>query len=195
MTKEEPTLTTLKIGKTDVFLSDYESGHGKITISNTDYGSYTYYWGAMGDDLASFLLRINESYFSMKLNPHDSGDFSGKLSVRNIRKRLREDFSYELPWYKHLEAQKELREALKSLETAYSGEDFVNRAYALPKTLYCHELDRSDREEFISDVTALMEEPWHYITSSTSNSTLFLQNLLPKIQKEIKKRRKNLVNT
>jgi hypothetical protein len=191
-----PTLTRFRIDSTDIFLDDYGAGKGKITVSDTYEGSFSHFWDAMGCSLSDFLLHIDGGYFSSKLNPYCSGVFDPKRSVTNIRKLLREDYYYQLPWYENMEAMKELRDGIKRLEFTNSAEHFILRVERLVDELTLPGIDSSyERNEFLKGVTDLLSDPWYFIELKPSNQTLFLQKLLPKLKKEIKKHKKGLVKT
>lgn len=165
----EPKLRKLKIKDADVFLEDYETGKGKITISSFNYGAFTFYWGSMGSDLKDFLLRINGDYFAGKLSSN-SYVFDAKGSTKNVRKHIREELSYELPRYKFMSAQKEMREAIKKLEYVSSNNEFVARMIDLPDNLMCYDLDYKEESEFKDIIEGVFKsEPWHFIAEKQSN--------------------------
>lgn len=51
-----------------VTLTDFSPGHGLLQI-HSDYGSYSYFWGAMGENrkIIQFLASCNSSYIHTKL--------------------------------------------------------------------------------------------------------------------------------
>lgn len=56
-------------------LTDFSCGRGLLQI-HSDWGTYSYYWGGMGDrNLATFLLDASPSYVEQKLssNMHQMG--------------------------------------------------------------------------------------------------------------------------
>lgn len=177
----------IEIGNTDVFLEDLGNGKGKISITDTEGYNYSHYWGAMGGNLEEFLCHINEDYFAMKLKPdEDRGTFDANLSVREIRKFIKEEYSYDLPWYKYMEFQKELREKLKDIERyAYNEDEFVRMCYDIPDSNW-DSLDYRAEIEFVSIMKSLFEEPWYFIVRSESKHTKFLKKLLPKIKQQLK---------
>lgn len=92
------------------YLEDFGDCKGKITITG-NCENYSHYWGSMGTDLKSFLKKIDNGYFVGKLMSNDKQQvFSSKYTGRNIRKIWKEEI---MPWYKHLEFQKDFREKLK----------------------------------------------------------------------------------
>lgn len=180
-------MEVLKIDQTDIILDDEGDGRGKITISNTYGYNYSTYWGSMGKrGLKEFLLGMNNDYFINRL-VSDTGVFCGKKSVKNVRRFIREEMSYELPWYKFMKAQKELRERLKELESCDSDRDFVSAMSNLSGSLYCLELSYDDEKEFNEILGVLETEPWHFIDYKPSNDVIFLERLFPKLQKKLKK--------
>lgn len=181
-------LKRYKIDQTDIFLENFEVGQGKIIIANPYY-NFSNYWGSMGSSIEEFLLRINSDYFITKLTGHHSTTvFSAKASIKNVRRHIREELAYELPWYKYMSAQKELRERLKEIENeAYSEESFVSLMSNISKTLYCFDLDKYDEAEFRDGVECLTQEPWHFIGTEPSQESIFLEKIFPKLKKVIKK--------
>jgi hypothetical protein len=183
------TIKKLTIGYTDVFLENISKGAGKITISNTDSYNYSHYWGSMGaDSIEEFICSVSAGYFIGKLLGYgdDIGEFDGKRTVRNIRRRLKEDFSYELPWYKYMNGQKEFREELKKLEDCYTVDDFIHQINGLSDNLYCFDMDRNDEKDFKSIITSLCEEPWYYVEREPSRHRVFLSKFFEELKKELK---------
>lgn len=176
----------IEIGNTDIFLEDLGNNKGKISITDTEGYNYSHYWGSMGDSLEVFLCHIDENYFAMKLKPdEDRGEFDAKLSVREIRKFIREEYSYDLPWYKYMDFQKELREKLKDIERySYNEEDFVRRCSDIANS-YWESCDYKAEKEFVKIMGYLFEESWDFIVKGESKHTKFLKKLLPKIKQQI----------
>lgn len=184
---------TLRIGSTDVILQDYEPGKGKIIISDDDYGyNFSYFWGAMGEgsNLRDFLCRINSSYFVGKLSCRTQGDFDAKKTFTNIRKYIREEMSYELPWYKHMNFQKDMREHLRDWERDCVNEhDFVGcwndfMKYTLDYYLIEDKYDREHVEKSFNGI----EEPWSFIAYKTPREHIWLENFHKKLQKFLNKK-------
>ncbi|AGO47542.1 hypothetical protein Phi4:1_gp009 [Cellulophaga phage phi4:1] len=176
----------IKIDNTDIFLEDLGEGRGKIIIANTQGYNFSYFWGSMGSNLKDFLLRINESYFLGKLSSSSQGNFSGKKTVTAIRKTLREDFFEDLPWYKNLEAQKELREKLKHLEGCDEPNSFIYECRSISETYWDID-DKWECHSFTKSVDSLLEEPWHYFQYTESNEQIFLKKIFKELKKIIKK--------
>lgn len=108
-------MKTIQIGSTEVILQNYEINQGKIIVSDLYNGSYSYYWGSMGGTLEEFIKSIDSCYFAGKLCT-DMYVFSGEKTAKAIRRHIKQNMNYDLPWYKYMPAQKELREAIKDLE-------------------------------------------------------------------------------
>jgi len=49
-----------------VTLTDFAENRGLLQL-HTDYGSYSYYWGSMGDNLINFIARCDAGYIHTKL--------------------------------------------------------------------------------------------------------------------------------
>lgn len=179
----------IQIDNTDIFLENLGVGKGKISITDTKGYNYSHYWGSMGDTtIEEFICGLDYDYFMMKLKPiEDRGVFDSKMSVREIRNFIRGEFKYELPWYKYMEFQKELREKLKEIEQfSYSEEDFVRRCSDIPSS-YWNALDYKAEKEFVAIMESLFQEPWHFIVKGDSRHCIFLKNLLPKLKAKLNK--------
>tara|TARA_R110000796_G_scaffold250514_1_gene379588 strand:- start:7050 stop:7598 length:549 start_codon:yes stop_codon:yes gene_type:complete len=179
----------IEIGNTDIFLEDLGPSKGKISITDTEGYNYSHFWGAMGGNLEEFITKINEDYFATKLKPDgDGGVFDAKLSVRAIRRFIKEECSYDLPWYEFMEFQKELREKLKDVENySHSEADFVRRCSDIPDSFWSA-LDYKAEREFVDIIEGVFQEPWHFIVKSESKHVRFLKKLLPQIKKQLNKK-------
>ena len=184
-------LTTLKIEETDIFLDDQGNGRGKITISNSWGYNFSYFWGSMGSSLNDFLCGLDEGYFLNKLC-NNSSVFCGKSTARNIRREMRSELSFELPWFKHMEFQKEMRAEVKKIESIDSDYEFVGFAQSLADNLPYYLIDcKYDRKEVESAIQSFFSEPWHYIGNTDSNHAVFLKKLFLKLKEAIKKEATN----
>jgi len=175
-----------------VLLDDLGDGRGELTIIGDNV--YSHFWGSMGSDLKNFLLGTSPSYFAGKLVDYrNEREFDSKGTIRNVRRHIKDELSYDMPWYKFMSAQKELREALKELEYCSSQEEFVAEMGQLPDKLYCFDMSRKDEKEFMDIViNGLCDEPWHFIQMKPSRDYRFLEGVLPELQKYIKKELKTI---
>ena len=181
------TLIKLEIDNTDIFLEDYGSGKGKITISNTYGRNFSTYWGAMGCSLKDFIIQIDSDYFITKLFGPKSGKvLDVKKTFAAVRKHILNEI---LPWYKHMEFQKHMREVLNDfqhrIEESLSEEHFVetftqNFTNKLDFSLISDEFDRKYvKEDFCF-------EQWYFIETKESPDSLWLRNLHKKLKKRLK---------
>lgn len=117
----------INIDGNDIFLDDKGLGQGKITISGHD-GNYSYYWGAMGSNLETFICSINSSYFADKLMGNTSSSVMDvPATFAAIRKHIREEL--HLDWFREVEFQKEMRSILRSFQNECEeggASEFVN---------------------------------------------------------------------
>lgn len=174
----------IKIGSTEVILQNYEINHGKIIVSDLYNGSYSFYWGSMSGTLEEFLKRINSGYFAGKLC-NDQYVFSGKNTAKSIRRHIKDNMSYDMPWYKYTAAQKELREAIKELERCESQHDAI---YQIEKFKDILVLGMSSQED--KEFQEIMEshfncEPWHFLETEPSPSYKFLVKLHKELKKQL----------
>ena len=182
-------METIKIGSTDIYLVDGERiGQGKITVSDGYRGAFTTSWGAMGGKLSEFLCGINEYYFAENLlGTVSSQIFDGKGSVRNIRRHIREEFSYELPWYRFMSGQKEMRQEFKELECCNNETEFLYACENITDRIHCIDLGYVDEMDFKNIVRSIFDtEPWNYIATKPSPTYLWLCDLHRKLKKCLK---------
>lgn len=177
---------------TDIILQDHGEGKGKIIVSDNDWDyNFSHYWGAMGKgtSLREFLLQINSDYFAGKLTGHISGVFDVKKTFTNVRKHIREEMSDELPWYKHMEFQKDLREKINEWEEGcYSEESFVNGWYHFWEyTVDYYLVDNLFDKGSIKDMFMSIDEHWYFVARKEHESIPWLRKIHKKLKKEIKK--------
>lgn len=186
-------MINIKIDNTDIILQDFDKeGQGKIIIADTWHGAYTYSWCSMGNNISDFICRINSSYFADKLIPGSCYVFSGKITAKNIRRFIRTELSYDLPWYKFMSAQKELREKLKEIESMTSENEFVDYCFRLHKDLMCYDLSFKEENEFLGIIESIFScEPWHFVGQETSNSYKWLCKLHSELVKKLNKTKLN----
>lgn len=176
----------INIGITDVILQDYEDGQGKIIISNLDHDyNFSYYWGAMGNNtnLKKFIKEVDSDYFANKLVGHLPQDIDVKATFANLRREIK-DF---MPWYKHVEFQKEMRyEIRKYQQSVYSQESFVHLWDSFKSSLcpHFHIDSRSDALE----VDAFFEgycEHWNLIVTKPPKAYNWCVDLHKKLKKQL----------
>ena len=178
-------LQKFQFNETSIYLEDFEHGKGKIIITNPLQGSYSYIWGSMGSSLSDFLLEINSDYFAKNLCPNPYC-FDAKASVTNLRKYIRNDLNYDLPWYQYMSAQKEMRQHIKQLELCSEQWEFVDRMMSLPNHLLCLDLNKREEIDFRSIIEDLFRnEPWNFIAQKHSSNYLWLYELHGKIKKKL----------
>jgi len=181
----------LKIETTDVFLEDFGEGKGKITLSDTYGHNYSMFWGAMGGSLSDFILRINSDYFADKLLGSTSMQvFDAKKTFREIRKFIREEL--DLPWYKHLDFQKDLREKIKQFEERciefesdrYFVDCFSQNIQDGPDFSLIE--NRWERESVENNFKGI-SEPWNFIQTRESENTKWLKKIHNLLKRKLSK--------
>lgn len=178
-----------RIDETDVILQDFEFGRGKIIISNSQH-NVSYFWGAMGSTLTDFLTTINLDYFIGCLSDAMMSDpVCMKNTIRNVRQAIRDEIP--LPWYKHLEFQKDMREILnRYVDNDYYTDEmaFINSFGKFHKKLNYHLIkDKYDRKDIEDMMEGLCDEPWHYIETTDNNQKIWLKRFYPKLINYLKK--------
>jgi len=181
----QSTVKKIRIGYADIFLEDFEPGQGKITISDAvNKRNYSYFWGAMGSDIATFIKRINEDYFTDKLlGIREAQNFSSRKTFAKVREHIKTF----LPWYEHKEFQKELREELNNFQRDCDNDrDFVNGFYYVVDRLPWYEIDNEFVRKYIrEDFEEMAKEPWHFIDTEESRESKDLKVLFKKLQKQL----------
>lgn len=178
----DKTMNRFKIETADIILENYETGKGKIIISDLNHGSFSFYWGAMGESIEAFLKGINSSYFADKLC-NNRYEFSAKQTAKEIRKYIREEMKYDLPWYKFQSAQKELREKIKEIERSENQYEALSLIQALPDNLMCLELSHKEEREFNRIVRDMVStEPWNFLQNDYSQEYRYLEELHKRIR-------------
>lgn len=171
-------MEVLKIEYADIMLDDKGEGKGKVTVSDTQFYTSSYYWGAMGMSLREFLKKINSDYFAGKMCSKTYQNDS-KKTVKNIRKYIREEMAYDLPWYKFMNEQKELRRFLKELE-GYDCNTIVEMLFNIKDYFICED------EEFVKIIDAhLSVEPFHFIGQTVTPEYEYFKKLHSKLKKAL----------
>lgn len=182
-------MKNFKIDSTDIIITDDEVvGQGKLIISDPYMGSYSHWWGSMGGTMEEFLCSINKHYFTDKMLGYTSGqEYSPKLTMRNVRKYIKTEMTWELPWFRFMESQKELRRRLGEIQSYDSQDMFVNLMCSLKDDVLCMETNDYEEREFKEALEVLGREPWHFIATEPTRNAQWLGKLHGKIVKAIKK--------
>lgn len=175
-------MNRFKINSADVLLENFNVGQGKIIISDLQFGSWSFYWGAMGSSIEEFLTRIDKEYFASKLATNPTA-YDAKATVSNVRKYIREN----IPHYSFMSAQKEMRIEIKKLEKINNEEEFVSAMINLPESIMCYDLNYPEEKEFKSLIDSIFtNEPWHFIENKPSREYNYLMALLENLKTKLK---------
>jgi hypothetical protein len=178
-------ITNLKIDSTDIILQDFELGQGKITISNSKYGVFSYQWNSMGSNLKDFLLRINSEYFMRNLSHRIKGEIDIKKTMTYVRKYIRKE--YRFFWYMDLKFQKQLRERLNDIQNfSYSDMGFVNSMQEIKNSIDWKDCEKRYQYEAENTIIGLSSEPWHFIINKEPVENIWLFKLFNKLQKKLR---------
>lgn len=182
-------LNKLKIDDTDIFLEDLGPEKGKIIIANPWGHNYSYFWGAMGGDLKYFLCKINSSYFADKLmGAQSNNEMDAVKTFRDIRKFIATEF--DLPWYKHREFQKDMRETLNDFQRECESNRDVNYFVSQFFPCFVDKLDydlieiRREREKVKSRFKGISEH-WYFIVEQPNAKYRWLVTLHEKLKKQL----------
>jgi hypothetical protein len=182
-------LIKLNIDDTDIFLEDLGENQGKITISNTYGHNYSTFWGAMGDNLKDFILRINNDYFANRLlGRASSQEMDVKTTFKAIRDYIRDDIG--IAWYEHMDFQKNMREVLtqfqRECEESKSAAFFVDNfnRYFLDRLDYWEVKERY-RKSIEESFESMGSEPWYFIHTKPNTKYKFLISLHQKLQQKL----------
>lgn len=181
----------LKISGTEIFLEDKGPSAGKITIQDKNRGNYEMYWGAMGGMITSFIMSIDEYYFTNKLlGVRSTQVFDVKATFKDVRKYIREEI--DLPWYAHKEFQADMREKLSNFQidcTEYNSEQyFVDHFFDCFESRLSFYLieDRWERHRIERDFKSISEH-WNFIQKKESSESKWLRSLHKKLKQRIQK--------
>lgn len=186
---KESRKNTFYINKTKVVLEDIDLNKGEITILDSKNGNYQMFWGAMGTDIKEFILSINSEYFSEKLLGFESSqEFDVNKTFKELRRFICEDLS--LPWYKHMEFQKNLREKLnyfqKACKSNNSEQFFVDNFNFYLTTMPDFYLIKDKWEsQYLEEEFKSISEPWHFIHTKENEKSKWLKNIHMKIKKKL----------
>jgi hypothetical protein len=191
---EQSIIKKIRIDNTDIFLEDFEPGKGKITVSDTYGHNYSYYWGAMGSSLAEFICSINEEYFARNLlGTRKYYVMDCRRTFANLRKYISKDMG--LPFYKHMEFQKELREKInefqRECEERPTNDHFVSMFFpSFVNGIEFIWIDDSREREQVQKAFNDIEEWWHFIIEKPSPEYVWLTKLHGKLKKKLSKVKK-----
>lgn len=178
-------VTRIKIDNCDVFLEDLGNGKGKITISDTYDHNYSYFWGAMGSTLAEFLSGINKEYFAGKLmNSNSQWEMDTARTFKTIREHIKTEL--DLPFYKHMEFQKDMREKLREFQRDCENEgdnyfvSFFHSCFVNRLDFYLID-DRHERKEVESNFKGFCEV-WNFIEQRHNKEYLWLERFHGKLK-------------
>jgi len=94
---------------------DYSEKQGRISIS-TDYGNWSYYWGACGSAFKEFLIGLNMEYAAGKFG---EGQFFDHVATLNyLQTRIKENSENK-------EHKRKLKDELKSLVDCEDKSSFI----------------------------------------------------------------------
>lgn len=184
----------IKIGYTDIIFQEMGNGRGKIIISDNEYGyNSSYYWGSMGKDttLKQFISSMGTDYFVKNLSSRQKGPMNLNKTFANLRAYLKESFLYELPWYEHLEFQKDFRKRLKECQKTISdNRDFIDSILSFYEKLDYYLIkdikERRKVENIFKDVFS-NSEPWYFVEHKTHPEEIFFTKLHQKLKSKLSK--------
>ena len=179
-------INALKVNGTSVFLENTGLNSGSIIISNNYSKNYSYSWGAMGGTIEEFIQSISSDYFANKLLCKESAwTFNCAGTFKNVRKYIREEIC--LPWYKHVDFQKEMRYELKKFEESCEdgGEHYFVNSFCsfIEKVDFSLIEERHERETIKKEFRSMSSEPWCFSDKKLSED----YNWICKFHKDLKK--------
>lgn len=182
-------ITRLKIDSTDIFMEEIGESKGKLTISDTWGHNYSTYWGAMGSTLKEFICRINSEYFANNLMGSSSiYEMDVKTTFAAVRKHISNEIG--LPWYKHQEFQKDMREKLndfqRSCEDSKWENYFVDKFFdSFINRLDFYLIENKFEREFLEKEFKNISEHWYFIQNKYNRKYIWLQELHSKLKKKL----------
>lgn len=174
----------IEIGNTDVILQDLGKGRGKIIISDTDRGSFSYYWGSMGTNLKEFIKGLNADYFCGKMC--EVQEFCSERTMHNVRELFEEGIEGNVFIMENPSLLEELNEAISGIDDCYDDRDAVNYMGGLIDGLLCYGIDWEDEQDYKESLEEILyDEPWQHLGHRKSNDYLFLEQLLKDLKEYI----------
>ncbi len=176
-----------KINQDNIELIDYDFGKGKIIITNPNY-NYEYIWGAMGSNISEFIKKINNDYFSRCLT-NDIYEIDIDKTITNIKYQI--IYELDLPWYKHLEFQKQMRKVINEFKIDLLNYQSKHYFVDYFNTLFINKLDfnlienRYESDTLEENFKSFANEPWHYIVDKHTNIYKNLCLLHNKLKKKL----------
>lgn len=162
-------------------------GKGKVTITTPNGNAYSYYWGAMGSDLETFIQDINSEYFANNLIPHNQKfEMDVKGTFKNLRKYIREEIG--LKWYQEMDFQKDLREVLNNFQQECEDNPNSNYFVTLFDSSFTHRLDTNLlKDKWIEKDFECFDEVWYFIYEKPTMEYMRLKMLHTKLVHFLKK--------
>jgi hypothetical protein len=185
----EVPIKKIKIDGNDIYLENFETGKGKITITTPNGLSYSYFWGAMGSDLETFIQDIDSDYFAKNLIPHNQKlEMDVKGTFKNLRKYIREEIG--LKWYQEMEFQKDLREVLNDFQQECEENPNANYFVLFFDSSITQRLDKSLIDDrWIKKDFESFDEVWYFIIEKPTMEYMRLKMLHTKLVKHLKKQK------
>lgn len=178
----------------NVQLENMGKGEGQITIT-LDGKAYRKYWGAMSGTIEEFICFIDSDYFSGKILGSDRDlKLDIKSTFSGLRKYIKEDIN--LPWYKHLEFQKDMRLKIRIFENECRNADydrfFVDNFHWFVDTLNFHLINEDLDRDYIKNEFTSIREPWHFICHTEGDLTKSIKKIHKLLIKHLKNNPKNV---
>ncbi|NKI28242.1 hypothetical protein HCG49_16940 [Arenibacter sp. 6A1] len=101
------------------FYLDYSENQGRLSISS-DYGSWSFYWGACGIPFKEFLIGLDKHYVAGKFG--EDKYFDLEKTISSLKDRINE---YATDSYE----KKELKRELKTLKNSSNKEEFIRKMW------------------------------------------------------------------
>ena len=186
----EVPIKKIKIDGNDIYLENFEKGKGKITITTPNGLSYSYFYGAMGSDLETFIQDIDSDYFAKNLIPHDKKfEMNVKSTFSNLRKYIREEIG--LKWFQDMEFQKQMREVLNDFQKKCEENPDSNYFVLAFDSSFTNELNLSlIKDHWNKKYFESFNEVWYFISEKYTTEYKNLRKLHKNLVKQLKKKQK-----
>jgi len=161
-----------------VLLKDIDKGKGEIVVWNSHGNNYSYFWGAMGSDIKTFIKQISADYLAgCFIGRAAFFEFDADATFKELRSFIKSELG--LPFYKHMEFQKDMRVAIREFQNRCSSlNDFVHYwdsfIMRLDFTLIG---DSRWEQESVEKEFKSISEPWHFGQTKHSREYYFIQKL------------------
>ena len=143
-----------------ITIADTGVGCGFLSIIST-YGSWSYFWGAIGSDIRTFLCKTDTAYLRDKLT-YDSKEDRDVLNISKTIKAMKKSIIESRSWGYDAVLARELYDQTKELEDCYFDHEFYTEFEAREDLFiyFCGGVDLPTVTEYSVSINQFFEKVW-----------------------------------